>query len=153
MVDDAEPPGFPAQVDVLGHRQGGNHRKFLVDAGHAQRLAVPQAVDLHRLALPQDGTAVLGVGPGKNLDEGAFAGAVFPHKGVDFPFAHREVHVFEHLYPRKAFADILGFQDHFPAHTVASFTAFFFWARFCMKPRYQASKITTRMMMMPLMTY
>ena len=153
VVDHAEPAGLPAQKDVLGHRQGGNHRELLVDAGHAQGLAVAQAVDLHRFALPLDGAAVLGVGTGQNLDQGAFAGAVFPHQGVDFAFAHRKVYAFQHLYARKTLADILGFQNHFVAHTAASFSAFFFWARFCMKLRYHASKITTRMMMMPLITY
>ncbi len=83
VVDPAEgAPGPAAHEDVLGDRQVGEERGFLVDHGDAGVAGVAGAVEDDGLAVEQHLTGVRPVHSGEGLDQRRLARAVLTGEGV-----------------------------------------------------------------------
>jgi hypothetical protein len=86
VVDAAEAaPRLAAHEDVLGDRQVGEERRFLVDDGDTGVACVAGAVEDDRCAVEQHLAGIGPVHPGEGLDEGGLAGAVLACQGVHLP--------------------------------------------------------------------
>ena len=77
--------GGLGQREVLGDGQVRDDRRFLVDRHHARSPRLSGRVDDALLPAKANRAAVGPDRPGENLDEGALAGSVRPHEGVDLP--------------------------------------------------------------------
>ena len=124
-----EPGGFPANEDILGHREVIHHVQFLVydpDAHLQGVLGVPWIELVSEIA---DFTRVLRVDADQDLHESGFAGAILPDKGVDFCLVKVEIHVAQRVHPGKALVDSTHGQD-LVAHCLARFR----FCRNCIRP-------------------
>ena len=65
----------------------------------------------HRLALPQDLSAVCAVDAEEDIHEGGFARAVFSQQRVDLALFHRQVYMVVGVDPGKGLADLLHFKQ------------------------------------------
>ena len=97
VVDEAKaPPGLTPHVDVLGDRQVGEQRGFLVDHRDSGGLRFRGGLEAHRMALDQELSGVWLVDAGEDLHERRLTRTVFAGKGVnavriqlDAPIRHR----------------------------------------------------------------
>ena len=112
-VDDAHAGRFVAEEDILGDRQLGHQRQFLVDDDDADFLAVLDAAEVPRLAQVIDVAriAAMAVDATEHFHQGRFAGAVFADDGVDLAAAYPQVDIVERNDARECFAYPAHFQD------------------------------------------
>jgi hypothetical protein len=81
---------LPAHEDVLRYREVREQRRFLVDHGDASCLRFGGGLEIHRLALHQEGSRVALVEPSDDLDQRGLAGAVLSYQGVDRVWIERQ---------------------------------------------------------------
>ncbi len=82
-VDQAEAARRIADGDVVGHRQIGDQRQLLEDAGDARRLGRCRRWERDRLAVEQHPAFIGHDDAGHDLDQGRLAGAVLAQHGMD----------------------------------------------------------------------
>gem|GEM_PF-4263135 len=112
-VDHAPAGDLVAEVDVLGDRQQGHQRQFLVDDDDAFGLAVVDAGKARGPALVEDLAlvAAMRVDPRQHLHQRRLAGAVLADQRMDLAGHHRQVHVVKRPDPGKGLGDALHLKD------------------------------------------
>ena len=111
---------FAAHEDVLRHRHVLGHAQFLVDQVDAQGAGLARVADFDRLTIENDLARIRRVHARENLHQGALAGAVLSHHGMDFAAAHRQVHAAQRARGAKALLDAAHFKNNFVAHDCPS---------------------------------
>jgi hypothetical protein len=106
-----------AEEDVLGNRERGNQRQFLVNDADSEPAARARIGDLDRHAVHPDGAAILAENAREDVHQGGLAGAVLAHQGVDFSRPDIERHILQRLHRPKRLAhagdfDTIGFSRH-----------------------------------------
>ncbi|MNQ97102.1 hypothetical protein D3C85_1127330 [compost metagenome] len=109
-----------AHEDVLRHRHVLGHAQFLVDQVDAQRACLARVADADRLAVENDLTGIRRVHAREDFHQGALAGAIFAHHGMDFAAAHRQVHAAQRARGAKALLDAAHFKNNVVAHDCPS---------------------------------
>ena len=112
MVDEgSKDKRLAAKEDVLGRGQFGNQIEFLVDDRDASAFGVLNARETNRRALDPDLAVIVDMHAGEDLHQGRFAGAVLPHKRVDFAAPQVEVDVAKRRHSGKGFGYAFRFKD------------------------------------------
>ncbi len=102
----ANPPHrFPAQEEIPGDAHHLHQCQILIDRLDAQGPGFPGRAETNRPPLEIDLACVRWVDPGKDLDQGGFAGPVIPQEAHHLLIAHREIHPGQGLYPIESLDD------------------------------------------------
>jgi|HubBroStandDraft_3_1064219.scaffolds.fasta_scaffold479853_1 hypothetical protein len=102
--------------NILGSGEIRAEREFLVDDADPQGVGMMRVFETDSFAANKD---FAGIGlelPGQNINQGAFAGAVFTQERVNLAWMQDEVHALQRQRVAEAFSDAAGKDGRLNAH-------------------------------------
>jgi hypothetical protein len=96
---------FHPEEDVLRDREVRREVQFLVNDGDSGRLRLRRISEVHLVSAKLDDTRIRPLRAGDDLHQGAFAGTVLAHDGVNRSLFHVKTDVLQGAYARVGLGD------------------------------------------------
>jgi hypothetical protein len=100
-----------AEADVLGDAEIGDEIDLLVNGADPGGLGFAGGAGMDGAAVHRGLPGVARVHAGQGFDQGALAGTVFTHQGVDFPASGAKIHAIQRNHAGEAFGQAAADED------------------------------------------